>query len=317
MSSNEPREQCVERPEPGEAWVNLSVPMPTEALSVDDGRGFPLTSIKAAFVLERLSQVFGTLGYGWRYAVGPFSIETAGGKEEVLVQVALQWRMTDEGSDAFCPPLYWRKRVDAQTGAIIEGWMPLDISLPKVWSEPIVASGGSAAKRKGSVPLTDAHRAAETNAITKAASRMGVGLEVFKGQDELVGNSARSEKRQRSGQSPRQSGRATPPKPARVPKAKENEGYADLEAIQWGAIRAAEKLTVADGDPEAKMVQTLAHKMDAMGLKMQSPRLVHLLLGAGGFTTKGVMATFNILNSGKLSQANIALLNQEAFKNST
>lgn len=314
MSNEEPREQYANS---REAWQQLSVPMPTEALSVDNSRGFPLTSIKAGFVIERLTQVFGTLGYGWRYAVGPFSIETAGGKEEVLVQVILQWRATESESNTYCPPIYWRKKVDIQSGMIIEGWMPLDISLPAVWSEPVFATGGSSAKRKGSTPLNDAHRAATTNALTKAASRMGVALEIFKGQDDLVGNSSDPGRRQRSGQRSRQSGPATPSKPARAPKAKGGEGYAGLEAIQEAVKAAMAKLTIADSDePAAKTVQSLAHKMDGLGIKMQPVRLVHLLLGEGGFTLRAVMATVNILNSGKLSQANIELLNQEAFENS-
>lgn len=308
--SNEPREQCAERPGPREAWISLSVPMPTEALSVDESRGFPLTSIKAGFVIERLSQVFGTLGYGWRYAVGPFSIETAGGKEEVLVQVILQWRVTDEQADTFCPPIYWMKKVDPQTGMIVEGWMPLDISLPAVWSEPIPTTGGSSAKRKGSVPLNDAHRAAVTNALTKAASRMGVGNEVFKGQDELVGNSSAPGRRERSSQRARQSGRAAP-RSAGASKAKAANGYADLEAMRAAVRVARDKLKIEDGKPETKTVQSLAQKMAGLGIEMQSARLVHLLLGERAFTQKGIMATFNVLNSGKVTQANIELLNTE------
>ena len=45
----------------------LRAPFPVEALSADTSRGFELTSIKAAFVVERLNEVFGPCGAGWRY----------------------------------------------------------------------------------------------------------------------------------------------------------------------------------------------------------------------------------------------------------
>lgn len=40
---------------------------PPEALSKDTSRGFELTSIKAAFVIERLNDVFGHLGWGYTF----------------------------------------------------------------------------------------------------------------------------------------------------------------------------------------------------------------------------------------------------------
>jgi hypothetical protein len=44
----------------------LRASFPAEALSADTSRGFELTSIKAAFVVERLNEVFGPCGTGWR-----------------------------------------------------------------------------------------------------------------------------------------------------------------------------------------------------------------------------------------------------------
>lgn len=38
-----------------------------EALSVDSSRGFPLTSIKAMYVIERLNEVFGVFGWGYEF----------------------------------------------------------------------------------------------------------------------------------------------------------------------------------------------------------------------------------------------------------
>ena len=42
----------------------IKAPFPTEALSADTSRDFELTSIKAAFVIERLNGVFGPCGIG-------------------------------------------------------------------------------------------------------------------------------------------------------------------------------------------------------------------------------------------------------------
>ena len=44
----------------------ILAPFLPEALSVDTSRGFKLTS-KAASVIERLNEAFGTCGISWRY----------------------------------------------------------------------------------------------------------------------------------------------------------------------------------------------------------------------------------------------------------
>jgi hypothetical protein len=49
----------------------LKAHSPTKPLSSDTSRGFELTSFKAAYVIERLNDVFGPCGQGWRYATAP------------------------------------------------------------------------------------------------------------------------------------------------------------------------------------------------------------------------------------------------------
>ena len=62
----------------------LKAPFPPEALSSDISHGFELTSIKAAFVIERLNEVFGPCGVGWRYAHSPFEeLQTDNGRVEI------------------------------------------------------------------------------------------------------------------------------------------------------------------------------------------------------------------------------------------
>jgi hypothetical protein len=68
----------------------LKAPFPSEALSSDTSRGFELTSIKAAFVIERLNEVFGPCGVGWRYIHSPFEeLHTDNGRAEIVTEVAL------------------------------------------------------------------------------------------------------------------------------------------------------------------------------------------------------------------------------------
>jgi hypothetical protein len=298
-------QDVVDRSTSVEVFQRLSEPMPEEALSTDTGRGFPLTSIKAGFILERLNQVFGLLGYGWRYAPGPHCLETAGGKEEVQVKVAVQWRITESATEeGHCPPVVWSKRIDTESGMMVDSWQP-QMALPHVWSEPVIATGGSAAKRKGGIPLTDAYRAAVTNAITKAAARMGVGQEVFKGETDGNGQGG-------SKSTARQSSR-----PARRSKATVPHGDAvirSLEALQDMADIELSKLNIEEGqEVTTGLLENLAKAMKADGIDMQPARLIQCLLGEGPLSQIRAMATYNFLTNAGLSETEVKMLNKAAF----
>jgi hypothetical protein len=142
--------------------VQLKAAFPEEALSADTSRGFELTSIRAAYVIERLNDVFGICGMGWRYVHSSFDWFEG----EIVTELALQY--TTEGSAAGA--LMW----DARHG----GWTFLADS--KGWSWPVFAVGGRKIS-KGGVPFTDTRKSAVTDGLTKAASMLGVGHEVFKG----------------------------------------------------------------------------------------------------------------------------------------
>ena len=145
----------------------IKAPFPPQAVSADTSRGFELTSIKAAYVIERLNEVFGTCGVGWRYAHSPFDeLVNDKGQVEVITEVALQYRCQEEDG---CPPVVW-----------VGGWAFPDNGAIRQWSEPVVACGGHAVGR-GGAPNTDARKSAVTDGITKAASMIGIGHEVFKG----------------------------------------------------------------------------------------------------------------------------------------
>jgi len=146
----------------------LRVPFPPESLKPDMSRGFELTSIKAAYVIERLNDVFGPCGVGWRYVHAPFeNVVMADQRTEILTEVALQYRVSEDEQRG-CSPVEWRDQ-----------WH-LDHDRSRVWSEPLYAVGGHCLGQ-GSVPYTDARKSAVTNGLTKASSMLGIGHEVFKG----------------------------------------------------------------------------------------------------------------------------------------
>ena len=71
----------------------LRAPFPAEALKPDTSRGFELTSIKAAYVIERLNEVFGPCGVGWRYVHSACEEHSTDcGYLEIVTEVALQFR---------------------------------------------------------------------------------------------------------------------------------------------------------------------------------------------------------------------------------
>lgn len=143
----------------------LKAPFPPEALTADTSRGFELTSIKAAYVIERLNDAFGPCGTGWRYSHSSFDdVATADGRLEVVTEVALQYRSGDDS--AGCGRVTWT-----------DTW---EYSGDHGWSEPIFACGGKGLGR-GGAPYTDARKSAVTDGLTKAASMIGVGHRVFKG----------------------------------------------------------------------------------------------------------------------------------------
>jgi len=299
-------DEVVDRQTSVEVFHLLSEAMPSEALKADDSRGVTLTTINQSYVMERLQEVFGLVGYGWRYAFGPFWREAAEKGEEILVEVALQWRVTDDAEGGrYSLPVLWKRSIHPD-GIVTEGW---EYGLGyHVWSEPVFAKGGSSTNRRGNTRLTDAHRSAETSALSKAAARLGVGQEIYQDQDEisLAGNNGREGGNRPRGKGRRQSG--STPQPARAPKT--GNGYPGLEAIQAAAQVHVGKLHVdAALEPQAKTLEQLATKMETLGIKMQPNKLVHVLLGAGGFTQKGVIGVYNFLVEGQLNEANIMLIN--------
>jgi hypothetical protein len=168
----------------------LKAPFPEEALRADTSRGFELTSIRAAYVIERLNDVFGPCGIGWRYVHSPFQkMTTDSGYVEITTEVALQYRLPATSDSMSCDKVMW----DAQA----DGWSFRNGAASPGWSEPILACSGKGLG-PGGAPFTDARKSAVTDGLTKAASMIGIGHEVFKGLV-LVGGGNGHRRRKRSG----------------------------------------------------------------------------------------------------------------------
>ena len=147
-----------------ELYGRLTEAFPDNAYNVDRSRGFPLIGIRGAFIIGRLNMVFGLLGTGWRYAHSPF-VEYG---KEFVTEVVIQYRV---GGDAGVLPYGWN--------TVVDSFVPIEDGIP-IWSEPVYGVGGNP-KGSGGVPVSDAQKSAISNALGKAASRLGVGVDAYKG----------------------------------------------------------------------------------------------------------------------------------------
>lgn len=121
----------------------LTAPFPDEALSTDSSRGFDLTSVKAQYVKERLNEVLGFTN--WRLD---------GQYEEVDGGILYQGRLTLFLGDFACFP----------DGGPMTHY---------------VEALGFSAKKKN---IGDTYKSAQTDALSKAVSNIGVANDVFKGK---------------------------------------------------------------------------------------------------------------------------------------
>ena len=56
-------------------------------------------------MIERVSEVFGTCGFGWRYLHSPEELVNGKGQAEIVTEVALRYRRQEEAGD--CQPVAW------------------------------------------------------------------------------------------------------------------------------------------------------------------------------------------------------------------
>ena len=115
----------------------IKAPFPPEALSSDTSRGFELTSIKAAFVIERLNDVLGPCGIGWRY-VG----DALRGRLPIRGARHREWAEGDRHRGCAPVPVRSHKRVCRNGCRGLERWMgcayqrdshKLERAHPRIW----------------------------------------------------------------------------------------------------------------------------------------------------------------------------------------
>lgn len=75
-------------------YAQLRAPLPDEAIIADNSRGFLLTGLKGAYVVERLNDVFGLCGMGWKFEVAELQVENGWATCSLL----LYFRVLDEWS---------------------------------------------------------------------------------------------------------------------------------------------------------------------------------------------------------------------------
>ena len=101
-------------------FAQLSAPLPLEAIETDSSRGFALTGIKGAYVIERLNQVLGLCGTGWCFSICSMEITD----KFVLADIELQYRIDGEWSKPIPSSgeqMIVRGRVgDAKKGAVTD-----------------------------------------------------------------------------------------------------------------------------------------------------------------------------------------------------
>jgi len=135
-------------------YEELIKPFPDKAYSVDSSRGFNLTSLKAQYIKERLNEVFGI--FGWHFEEKFVS----GGSNGVLCH----------GELVVYNPVYTVECSPKESPTIVE-----------LKTRGVSATGWSPNKKN----LGDTYKGASTDALSKAASFIGIGNEVFKGNVNL------------------------------------------------------------------------------------------------------------------------------------
>lgn len=128
-------------------WDGWGKTDPGATRQVSAGRKF--TAIDAYWKFEKLTEMFGPVGKGWGWQVHSYENAIVGDDVLVICRVSLWWK-------------------DAQGEA-------------NVYPDGQGTPGTAFLLRKGRVD-NDAHKKAQTDAVTKAASFLGLGHDVFRGR---------------------------------------------------------------------------------------------------------------------------------------
>jgi len=132
-------------------WDQLKTVPETAQKKIKAGRLKGMTDIKPQWRLEKLTEVFGPIGFGWYYVITKQWIENADletGEKSAFININLYVKQNDE------------------------------------WSKPIVGTGGNSfvAKEKyGPYVSDEAYKMALTDAISVASKQLGLASDVYMG----------------------------------------------------------------------------------------------------------------------------------------
>ena len=132
-------------------WNELKVVPDHAKKQITGGRLKGMTDIKPQWRLEKLTEVFGMIGFGWKY------------------EITKQWIESTEINQG-------------EKCAFIN--INLFVKVDDVWSEPIFGTGGNSfvTKEKHGMYLSDeAYKMALTDAISVASKQLGLASDVYMG----------------------------------------------------------------------------------------------------------------------------------------
>jgi len=137
-----------------EIWNKVKTPPKTALKKITGGRLAGMTDISPQWRFEVLTEIFGPVGFGWKYTIEKLWLEPGtDGQFACFALVNLYWNIvTTEGS---------------------------------CWSDPIPGIGGNMfiAKEKNGMHTSDeAYKMAVTDAISVAAKTLGIGADVYAGR---------------------------------------------------------------------------------------------------------------------------------------
>ncbi len=104
-----------------ELMAKLCAPFPKEAYEVDESREFTLVGIGGMWMIERLNQVFGLCGTGWRYTMADAPCT----EKEISLYVTLQYNIGGAWSEPITVVgnngIVYGHLGDARKGALTDG----------------------------------------------------------------------------------------------------------------------------------------------------------------------------------------------------
>jgi hypothetical protein len=204
----------------------LSTPMPAGAIQQHPSKKF-LSTIKAIFIIERLNDVFGILGWDFEHEIVGTYDNTVG--TEVRKQIVVRGRIYIREFDLYTPVQYGGKDLDG----------------------------------KGQEPV-DGFKSAVTDALTKCASFLEIGIQVFKGDP----NSQQANKSRR----PEQHTTPEPAPPAPTPEEATPSTEPTVQEVEMQELREEHKRVFGKLPNKNWSAETIAERIEKKIDEMNQPK---------------------------------------------